>query len=65
MDKVELCEVVAGTASELLNVTGGVEVMGVAEPESTCNGEGEMGLAEADPGNLITLVNGEPLTVSE
>ncbi len=65
MDKVELCEVLPGTTSELLNVTGGVEVMGVAEPESTCNGETEMGLAEADPGNLITLVNGESLTVSE
>ncbi len=65
MDKVELCEIVAGTASELLNVTGGVEVMGVAEPESSCNGETEMSLAEADAGNLITLVNGEPLTVSE
>ena len=65
MDKVELCEIVAGTASELLNVTGGVEAMGVAEPESSCNGETEMDLTEADPGNLITLVNGEPLTVSE
>ncbi len=65
MDKVELCGLVNGTAGELLNVTGGVEAMGVAEPESSCNGEAEMGLAEADPGNLITLVNGEPLTVSE
>lgn len=65
MDKVELCEAVTGTSGELLNVTGGVEVMGVAEPESTCNGVAEMGLVEADPGNLITLTNGEPLTVSE
>ncbi len=65
MDKVELCAAPTGTAGELLNVTGGVEAMGVAEPESTCNGEVEMGLVEADPENLITLVNGEPLTVSE
>ncbi len=65
MDKVELCVAVAGTAGELLNVTGGVEAMGVAEPESTCSGEAEMGLVEADSGNLITLTNGEALTVSE
>ncbi len=65
MDKVELCEAPAGTSGELLNVTGGVEAMGEAEPESTCNGEEKMGRVEADAGNLITLVNGEPLTVSE
>lgn len=65
MDKVELCVALEGTSGELLNVAGGVEAMGVAEPESTCNGEANMGLLEADAGNLITLTNGEPLTVSE
>jgi len=43
----------AGAVAEVLNVTGGVEVMGEATPLATCSLGGEnAGLIEALPGNL-------------
>lgn len=61
----ELCEAVSGSGGEVKNVTGGVEPVGKVEPEGTCGGTTGVGLITADPGGLITLTNGEPLTVSE
>jgi hypothetical protein len=64
----ELCETKGGTTgtfeNELLNVTGGVEAMGQATPNATCNTSEGVGLIEFFTGNLITSPEGT-LEVSE
>jgi hypothetical protein len=58
----EDCTAAEGTSAEALNVTGGVEIMGPAEPESNCNGNPLEGEVESETGNLILSV--EPGTIS-
>ena len=62
----ELCEVpaVGGAANEILNLAEDVELIGEAEPESTCNGNANDGNVQAIAGNLILLIEGGTLSVS-
>jgi hypothetical protein len=55
---VEECVAAEGTAAEILNVTGGVETMGVATPLATCNNNAEEGEIEAEVGNLTSSGEG-------
>jgi hypothetical protein len=64
VDETELCESATGAAGKVVNVAGGVEPTGSVEPLGTCNGHAGVGLITADAGGLITLTNGEALTVS-
>lgn len=59
----ELCEAANDSGSEVLNVTGGVEPMGLAEPLGKCGSTENVANIEADAGGLITVVGG--LSVSE
>jgi len=60
----ELCEAVTESGSEVLNVAGGVEPFGLAEPLGTCGGT--KGIADITPiAGGLTSVEGETLSASE
>jgi hypothetical protein len=61
---VEECTLAEGTGFEALNVTGGVELMGSAEPETSCNGNAFEGELESNPGNLILSVESGTISIS-
>ncbi len=60
----ELCEQPAGSANEVLNVTGGVEAMGSVSPEANCGSNASEGEATFVAGNLTSPVNGGTLAAS-
>jgi hypothetical protein len=63
----ELCVAPAANpefTGEILNVTGGVEGMGVVEPEAECNNNANEGLLEFVGGNITQPIGGGTLTVS-
>ncbi len=59
----ELCERPEGAAVEIVNVTGGVEVVGSLSPAGPCGGNAEEGEVIADPGSLMAIA-GETLSAS-
>jgi hypothetical protein len=60
----ESCEA-PQTGGELVNVTGGVEGVGAPTPKANCTSGGkEAGIIEFQAGNLTSLTEGGPLTVS-
>jgi hypothetical protein len=63
----ELCVAPAANpefTGEILNVTGGVEAMGLVEPEAECNSIANEGSLEFWPGNITHPIGGGTLTVS-